>query len=81
MSKNLGVLQTFVGSKKTVRWLWTAVNHSTPGIIAWVLGNRRAKTFKPLWQMVYYTAWLLLRHRWADAVSVSRTVQSLSELY
>jgi transposase-like protein len=39
-------LETFVGSKKTLIWLWTAVNHSVPGVIAWVLKDRSSETFK-----------------------------------
>lgn len=39
--------------KKTLIWLWTAVNHFSPGILAWVLGDRSAETFKPLWRIVY----------------------------
>ena len=38
--------------KKTKKWLWTAVNHWKPGIIAWELGDRSSKTFKPLWQVI-----------------------------
>jgi IS1 family transposase len=48
----LDELQTFVRSKKNKIWLWTAVNHFTSGILAWVLGDRSAETFKPLWQIV-----------------------------
>ncbi|PIG90414.1 IS1 family transposase [Gloeocapsopsis sp. IPPAS B-1203] len=48
----LDELQTFVGSKKNKFWLWTAVNHKAPGILAWVLGDRSAETFKQLWQIV-----------------------------
>jgi IS1 family transposase len=32
--------------------LWTAVNYFTQGILAWVLGNRSAKTFETLWETV-----------------------------
>lgn len=38
--------------KKTLIWLWTAVNHFREGILAWVLGDHSAETFKPLWQIV-----------------------------
>lgn len=48
----LDELETFVGSKKTLIWLWTAVNHFSQGILAWVLGDRSAKTFQPLWLVV-----------------------------
>lgn len=46
----LDELETFVGSKKI--WLWTAVNKHTPGILALILGNRSAESFKHLWQIV-----------------------------
>lgn len=45
-------LETFVGSKKNKIWLWTAVNHSVTGIIAWVLGDRSSETFKHLWLII-----------------------------
>ncbi len=32
-------LETFVG-KKNQKWIWTAVNKSYSGILAWVLGDR-----------------------------------------
>ncbi len=48
----LDELETFVSSKKNKIWLWTAVNHFSEGILAWVLGDHSAKTFKPLWDIV-----------------------------
>ncbi len=48
----LDELETYVGSKKTLIWLWTAVDHFQPGILGWVLGDHSAKTFKPLWALV-----------------------------
>jgi Transposase and inactivated derivatives, IS1 family len=48
----LDELQTFVGSKKTCAWLWTAVDHFKPGILGWVLGSHSAQTFEPLWAAV-----------------------------
>ncbi|MBD2535934.1 IS1 family transposase [Nostoc flagelliforme FACHB-838] len=45
-------LETFVGKKKNKIWLWTAVNKHTPGILAWVLGDRSSETFKLLWQII-----------------------------
>lgn len=39
----LDELETFVGAKKTLIWLWTAVNHFTQGILAWVLGDQACK--------------------------------------
>jgi IS1 family transposase len=43
--------------KKNKIWLWTAVNHFTQGILAWVIGvcaprNRSAATFEQLWNIV-----------------------------
>ena len=32
--------------------MWTVVNHFSPGILAWELGDRSADTFEPLWQMI-----------------------------
>ncbi len=32
--------------------MWTAVNKHTPGVIAWVLGDRSSETFKLLWQII-----------------------------
>jgi len=51
----LDELQTFVGSKKNKRWLWTAVDHFQQGILGWALGDRSAQTFQPLWTLV--SAW------------------------
>ncbi|MBD2772570.1 IS1 family transposase [Iningainema tapete] len=48
----LDELETFVGSKKNKIWLWTVVNHFSQGILAWVLGDHSAETFKPLWEIV-----------------------------
>ena len=48
----LDELQTFVGSKKNFLWLWTAVNHFSPGILAWVIGDRSSETSSPLWHIV-----------------------------
>lgn len=44
-------LATFIAKKNKI-WLWTAVNHKAQGIIAWVIGDRSAKTFKYLWRLV-----------------------------
>lgn len=38
--------------KKNKIWLWTAVNKSNVGILAWVLGDRSAATFKSLWNII-----------------------------
>jgi insertion element IS1 protein InsB len=39
-------------AQKNKIWLWRAVNHFKPGILAWVLGDHIAKTFEPLWTIV-----------------------------
>ena len=44
-------LETFVAKKNKI-WLWTAVNKSCPGILAWVLGDFSAKTFEKLWGII-----------------------------
>ncbi len=48
----LDELQTFIGKKKNKVWLWTAVNKMSGGILAWVVGDRSAKTFENLWLLV-----------------------------
>lgn len=49
---DLDELQTFVGNKRHKVWLWTAVNHWQPGIIAWTIGDRSSLTFQLLWAVV-----------------------------
>ena len=49
---DLDELQTFVGNKRQKIWIWTAVNHWDSGILAWVVGDRSAATFKLLWWIV-----------------------------
>ena len=48
----LEVPRNFPRVKKNTHWLWTAVNHFRPGILAWVLGDDSAETFKPLWDII-----------------------------
>jgi IS1 family transposase len=48
----LDELQTFVGSKRNKIWIWTAVNHFEPGILAWTIGDRSAATFESVWVVV-----------------------------
>lgn len=38
--------------KKNKIWVWTAVNNHLPGILAWTLGDRSAKTFAKLWKII-----------------------------
>lgn len=49
---DLDELQTFVGNKRHKIWIWTAVSHWRAGILAWVVGDRSAETFKLLWCIV-----------------------------
>lgn len=49
---DLNELQIFVGNKGNKLWIWTAVNHNQAGILAWVIGDRSAVTFKWLWRIV-----------------------------
>ncbi len=49
---DLDELQTFVGNKRHKVWLWSAVNHWRPGIIAWAIGDRSSLTFQLLWIVV-----------------------------
>lgn len=41
-----------LGQRKIRFGSWTAVNHGASGILAWVLGDRSAETFKQLWKIV-----------------------------
>ena len=38
--------------KKNQIWIWTTVNKHYPGIRSWVIGDRKRKTFKPLWEQI-----------------------------
>ena len=38
--------------QKNKLWLWTAVDHFRPGILAWTLGDHSAKTFEAVWLVV-----------------------------
>lgn len=49
---DLDELQTFVGNKPGKLWIWTAVNHKQPIILAWVVEDRSAATFQDLWSIV-----------------------------
>lgn len=65
---DLDKLQTFVGNKRHKLWIWTAVNHKQAGILDWVIGDRSAETFKPLWLVV--KCWQsFLCHRWLKGLS------------
>jgi len=68
----LDELETFIGSKKTLIWLWTAVNHFDQGILAWVLGDHSAETFEPLWEIV---------KQWKSYFASDRWLESLPQFY
>lgn len=34
------------------RWIWTVVDHKSPGILAFTVGDRSSKTFEQLWKRV-----------------------------
>ena len=53
---------SFVGSKKTPRWLWHAIDHCTGTVLAYVFGRRRDEVFVALQRLLepfgitrYYT--------------------------
>lgn len=45
-------LKRLSAQKKTLIWVWTALNHFRAGILAWVVGDHSAATFKPPKQQV-----------------------------
>ena len=48
----LDELQTYVGRKIDKIWIWTAINHLAPGILAMEIGDRSGSTFNKLWQRI-----------------------------
>jgi insertion element IS1 protein InsB len=40
----------YVGRKTNKIWIWTAINHLAPGILAMEIGDRSGSTFDKLWQ-------------------------------
>lgn len=48
----LDELQTYIGRKTDKIWIWTAINHLAPGIIAIEIGDRSGQTFDKLWQRI-----------------------------
>ncbi len=44
----LDELQIYVGRKTNKIWLWTAINHHAPGILAMELGDHSGQTFAKL---------------------------------
>lgn len=51
----LDELQTYIGRKTDRIWLWTAINHHAPGILAMEIGDRSSQTFAKLWQRAVLT--------------------------
>ena len=49
---DLDELQANICNKRNKLWIWTAVNHKQPGVLAWTIGDRSVETFKPLWRIV-----------------------------
>jgi len=45
-------LQTFVGNKENIRWLWSILDHYSGKLLAYVCGRRTTKTFKKLMALV-----------------------------
>jgi len=48
----LDELQTYIGRKTDKIWIWTAINHLAPGILAIEIGDRSGSTFNKLWQRI-----------------------------
>ena len=48
----LDELQTYIGCKTDQIWIWTAINHHAPGIIAMKIGDRSGATFNELWRRI-----------------------------
>ncbi len=48
----LDELETYVSQKTDKIWIWTAMNHYSPGITAVEIGDRSGETFEKLWQRV-----------------------------
>jgi insertion element IS1 protein InsB len=48
----LDELQTYIGRKTDKIWIWTAINHLAPGILAMEIGDRSGSTFTKLWQRI-----------------------------
>ena len=70
---DLDELETFVGNKQNKLWIWTAVNHFQAAILAWVIGDRSAKTFQPLWlKLKCFRCFFYVTHGWSVYQCLSR---------
>lgn len=47
----LDEIKTYVGKRDNKVWVWTAINHYFPGILAIQIGDRSGKTFSKLWKL------------------------------
>jgi IS1 family transposase len=45
-------LATYIGRQTDKIWIWTAINHLAPGILAMEIGDRSGSTFNKLWQRI-----------------------------
>ena len=48
----LDELQTYVSCRNNKIWVWAAINHYAPGILAIQVGDRSGKTFEKLWRRI-----------------------------
>ncbi len=48
----LDEIQTYVGRRSDKVWIWTAINHYLPGILAIEIGDRSGQTFARLWKRI-----------------------------
>jgi insertion element IS1 protein InsB len=44
----LDEMWSYVGARKTARWLWHAIDHHTGRVLAYVVGSRKSATFLKL---------------------------------
>jgi insertion element IS1 protein InsB len=49
---NLTNFAPYVGRKTDKIWIWTAINHLNPGILAMEIGDRSGQIFNQLWQRI-----------------------------
>lgn len=75
--------QTFVGNKRNPLWIWTVVNHKQAGILAWVIGECRAETFKLLWLIVKcWHGFFSVTDGWkVDPMLIEEGDQMVSKIY
>ncbi len=48
----LDELQTYIGRQTEKVWIWTAIDHHAPGILAMEIGDRSGGTFEKLWKRI-----------------------------